>query len=247
MLQMQSIQYDLDCGISIFCKSSREKKEKVGSITPELLRYAIINYDISLIDNPIKRVREQYKVNKRNIEFQQDHFVLFLPVDNIIRPNESQIILRSIAFYLKDSKKELRIDQTYSFTELQKNANSKITHAPSKGKKSTKAGKGQQRAAISSKTSSMKKANSTLTKKENITLFIDSFQKFKQNIKETDLTDLFSTKEKALNFNLKNFGISLLCKLLLLIKYLNTLVDNEFQADLQTFLKTNLLKSEALT
>ena len=78
-------------------------------------------------------------------------------------------------------------------------------------------------------------------------LFVDSFQKFKENIKDSDLLDLFSSKEKALNFNLKSFGISLLCKLLLLIKYLNNLVDNEFQEDLQKFLKVNLMGSEVLT
>lgn len=239
--------YDVDSGISIFCTKLGEIETE--KITLEHVRHAIINYDISLINHPIKRVREQYKVSKRNIEFQQDNFVLFFPLDNIIKPNESQITLRSIDFYLKESKKlKLQIDQTYSFIELQKNSSSQIVHAPSKNKLHTKAGESLQEGESSSQTSPVSNNNSTLVEREqDKTLFIDSFQKFKNSIQESDLLNLFSNKEKTLNSNLKSFGISLLCKLLLLIKYLNNLVDNEFQEDLQKFLKTNLLESEAST
>jgi len=194
-------------------------------------------------------VREQYKLSKRNIEFQHDNFVLFFPLDNIIKPSESQITLRSINFYLKEGKElKFQIDQTYSFIELQKKNSEMILHAPSKSKLHTKAGKNLQKGESSSQTSPVRHNNSTLAKREgDKKLFVDSFQKFKKSIQESDLLNLFSNKEKTLNSNLKSFGISLLCKLLLLIKYLNNLVDNEFQEDLHKFLKTNLLESEVST
>ncbi len=246
-METKHIKYDVDSGISIFCTKSGATETK--QITPDNVRHAIINYDISLINNSTTRVREQYKLNKRNIEFQHDNFVLFFPLDNLIKPNESQLSLRSIEFYLKDGKRlKFQIDQTYSIIELQKNSNSHIVHAHSKGKLSDRAGKNLQKSESSSQASPIKNNNSTLTKREgNKTLFVDSFQKFKKSIEESDLLNLFTTKEKSLNSNLKSFGISLLCKLLLLIKYLNNLVDNEFQEDLQKFLKTNLLKSEVST
>ena len=244
---MEHIKYDVDSGISIFCTKSGEMETE--KITPEHVRHAIIDYDISLINDPLTRVKEQYKLNKRNIEFQDHNFALFFPLDDIIKPNESQITLRSIVLYLTDSKRlSFQIDQTYSFSELQKNNNGKIVHAPSKGRLHTKAHKNLQKGESCSQTSPINKKNSTLAKREaDKTLFVDSFKKFKETMQESDLLSLFTTKEKALNFNLKSFGISLLCKLLLLIKYLNNLVDNEFQEDLQKFIKSNLLESEAST
>ena len=107
---MECIKYDVDSGISIFCTKSGKTETK--QITSDHVRHAIINYDISLINNSITRVREQYKLSKRNIEFQHDNFVLFFPLDNIIKPSESQITLRSINFYLKEGKKlKFQIDQ----------------------------------------------------------------------------------------------------------------------------------------
>jgi hypothetical protein len=242
-MKMKGIKFQIDSGISIFFKKSGEMETK--NLTPDHVRYAIANYDISLIKNPIKRVKEQYKLNKRNIEFQQDNFVLFFPLDNIIKPNESQITFRSIVFYLQDGQKfSFKLNKTYTFIELQKNNNSKIVHAPSHGKIHTKATKSLQEGESPSQTSPNGNKNSTLTKREGgNTLFVDSFQKFKESMKESDLLNLFEKKEKSLNFNLKSFGISLLCKLLLLTKYLNNLVDNEFQADLQKFIKVNLLET----
>ena len=239
--------YDIDSGISIFC--SKSGKDKTENITPEKIRHAVVNYDISLINDPIKRVREQYKLGRRNIEFQQDNIVLFFPLDNILNPKESQITLRSIDFYFKDSTKlKFKIDQTYSFIELQKNKNEKIIQAPSEDKFNTKAGESLQKRESPTLTSSVRHNNSTLAKRgEDKTLFIDSFQKFKNLVQDSDLLNLFSTKEKTLNSNLKSFGISLLCKLLLLTKYLNNLVDNEFQQDLHKFLKINLLETGAST
>jgi hypothetical protein len=246
-MKIESIKYHIDSGISIFCVKSGDGETKV--ITPEQIRYAIVNYDISLINNPLKRVKEQYKLNKRNIVFQDENFVLFFPLENIIKPNESQISFRSIIFYLQGGKKlSFQIESTYSFIELQRNNNGKIIHAPSKGKIHTKAGKDLQEGETPPQTSPIGNTISALASRgEDTSLFVDSFQKFKDSIQDSELLNLFANKEKSINFNLKNFGISLLCKLLLLIKYLNNLVDNEFQEDLQKFLKVNLMESGVAT
>lgn len=60
-MKIESIKYHIDSGISIFCEKSGDRETKI--ITPEQIRYAIVNYDISLIDNPLKTVKEQYKLN----------------------------------------------------------------------------------------------------------------------------------------------------------------------------------------
>ncbi|MFX1504672.1 MAG: hypothetical protein ACFFDC_01035 [Promethearchaeota archaeon] len=241
-MKIESIKFQIDSGISIFCEKSGGKE--TYTLSPEHIRYVVVDYDVSLIDSPLQHVTEQYKLNQRNIEFQQDNFVLFFPLDNIIKPNESQITLRSIIFFLEDGKKFVFcINKTYTFIELQKNNLGKEIHAPSRGTLLTKAKrKSLQKGDTSSQTSPSGNVTSPLPIRDDATsLFVDSFQKFKDNLENPELLDLFNTKEKALNFNLKNFGISLLCKLLLLIKYLNNLVDNEFQADLHQFIKSNLL------
>ena len=79
--------------------------------------------------------------------------------------------------------------------------------------------------------------------KETSNHFIDSYKKFKADIQDTDLLELLRHKTSTIDFNLKNFGISLLCKLLLLVKYVNELVDNDFQSDLQEFLQINIFKN----
>lgn len=245
-MKIRCIKFDLD-GISIFCRKSEEDKDEKVSIN--YTKHIIINYDISLIHNPLHHVKEQYKLSRRDIELQHRDFVLFFPLDNIINPNDSQITLYSIIFYLKDGKKlPFHINQTYSFLELQKNDTCKTIHATPIKKLDTKVSKDLQKGESPSQTSSINGITSSLAKEKGEgRLFVDSFKKFKDSIQESELLDLFSTKEKALNSNLKSFGISLLCKLLLLVKYLNNLVDNEFQADLQKFLKVNLMGSEVAT
>jgi len=71
--------------------------------------------------------------------------------------------------------------------------------------------------------------------------FITSYEKFKSQIEDTGMLDLLKNKPSTVDFNLKNFGISLLCKLLLLIKSVNELVDNDFQKDLHEFLRSQIL------
>jgi hypothetical protein len=84
----------------------------------------------------------------------------------------------------------------------------------------------------------------TTTKEELQHLFEDSYHKFLKDFQNSQVNDM--VKSKQMEFNMKNFGISLLCKMLLLVKYFNELVDNDFQDDLHTFLQQNILDAKKL-
>ncbi|HEC37012.1 hypothetical protein LCGC14_1217970 [marine sediment metagenome] len=227
-MKVNSIKFHIDSGISIFCKSTEEEYNS--------LRCAIVNYDISIISAPYKKVQEQCKIYKKDFQFQQYYFILFFPLDNIINPHESQISIKSISFFLNGSKRvNFTINKTYTFKELQK----KTTTI---GKFHDTYRENLQRGRLSSqkKGSSTKHSISPSTNTEETKLFVDSLKKFKNEVQGSNLENLIKKKGKALDFNLKNFGISILCKLLLLTKYVNNLVDNDFQEDLTEFVKLNL-------
>ncbi len=238
-MKVNSIRFHIDSGISIFCKSTEEEYNS--------LRYAIVNYDISIISAPYKKVQEQCKIYKKVIQFQQPYFTLFFPLDNIINPHESQISIKSILFFLNGSKRvNFTINKTYTFKELQK----KTTTI---GKLHDTIRENLQRGRLSSQTkgSSTKHSISpSINTEETKSLFVNSLKQFKTEIQGSNLENLIKKKGRALEFNLKNFGISILCKLLLLTKYVNNLVDNDFQEDLTEFVKLNLSNeklSEVLT
>ncbi|MFW9821590.1 MAG: hypothetical protein ACFFE4_01560 [Candidatus Thorarchaeota archaeon] len=239
-MYIKSIRYHIDSGISIFCATSGQGQDEY--LTPDQVRYIIVNYDISLVRDPLKKVKEQCKIYNRNITFQDQEFVLFFPLDNVIKPNESQITFRSLFFFLHDgSKISVPINATYSFIELQKNNITTTLYPTNPGKNHDVESMNPQEGESCSQPFHGTSSSLTSEDKDN-TLFVDSLHTFKEQVKKSELFELIKTKEKTLDFNLKNFGISLLCKLLLLVKYVNTLVDNEFQEDLHKYLMTNILE-----
>ena len=245
-MEIEHIKFHIDNGISIRCKQSGEKE--LRKLTPEHLRSVIVSYDISLIHDPLKKVKETCRITNRNIEYSSPYFTLFFPLENILQPHESQITFRSLTFLSHDSgKMKHSIDETYSLLELQKNS---IEHSiPStkgitQGQTPKNLQKGKPSASGTIHTSSHEII--TTTKEELTHLFEDSYQKFLKDFQNSQVQDLVKTKKNSLEFNMKNFGISLLCKLLLLVKYFNELVDNDFQADLNTFLQQNLLDTTKL-
>ncbi|MFX1280867.1 MAG: hypothetical protein ACFFA3_15935 [Promethearchaeota archaeon] len=58
---------NVDSGISIQCTRSGEREFQ--QFTPEHLRSAIVSYEISLIHDPFKKVKEQCRITNRNIEY----------------------------------------------------------------------------------------------------------------------------------------------------------------------------------
>ncbi|KKN15330.1 hypothetical protein LCGC14_0987100 [marine sediment metagenome] len=246
-MKVNSIRFDIDREISIYCEKS--KGEDFSS-----LKYAVVDYDISLISEPLKKVREQCKIYKKNIQFQQKYFILFFPLDNIISPYESQVRFKSIMFFISGNKKvRFKINKTFSFKELQKNGSGKCVNTTTIGKLHEPYQENLQKGRLSSQkkgSSTKRNSSSSTTSEETKSLFVDSLKQFNDEVRGSSLESLIKKKGPNLQFNLKSFGISLLCKLLLLTKYVNNLVDNNFQDDLNQFVKINLVEeklSEALT
>lgn len=244
-----------DSYISLYCgKSGEFEFEK---LTPDHFNFANIIYEISVINNPLMTVREESRINKKNVKFNNKRFILFFPLEELVNPNDCQISFYSLHFFLDNGMVlKYQIEQTYPFLELSTHSPIPKLKTTSKGKPQSKTDRNLQKGNISSnrgKPSSPQTSTSyqdtlpvvTATKEDIKNLFEDSLQKFKSEIKEANLQETIKKKHNSIDSNLKDFGMSLLCKLLLLVKYLNVLVDNDFQSDLNQFLQYNFVEKKA--
>jgi len=251
-MKIVSIQFHIDSGISIYCE--RTGDDEYQQISPEHLKSVTVLYEISLIRDPLKKVKEQCRIYNRHIEYNSHYFTLFFPLENILKPHESQISFRSLRFYLKDHPKVIvPLDETYTFLELQKNG---IETPQEKATRDKNQGIEQQNLQEGVPSTSGNKPSPGIsppqnqispvitTKEELKLLFEDSYKKFQADLQNSNIHDLIKSKQGTFEFNMKNFGISLLCKLLLLVKYFNVLVDNDFQEDLNAFLKHNMIENK---
>ncbi|MBA7515050.1 hypothetical protein ES705_07088 [subsurface metagenome] len=249
-MKITSIKFHIDGGISIFCE--RTEGDERQQITPDHLKSVTVVYEISLIHDPLKKVKEQCRIYNRNIEYYPHYFTLFFPLENIIQPHESQITFRSLIIYFKDKPKlSFTVDETYTFLELQKNSieNSMRTTDRIQGVAHGNLQKGKPSKSDNTHSPGISppQASPVITTKEELKLlFEDSYKKFQADLQKSNIQDVLKSKQNTLEFNMKNFGISLLCKLLLLVKYFNVLVDNDFQDDLNTFLQHNMLENKKL-
>jgi len=236
-MNIQKIIY-LDSTIKVCCEKTTPEEAK--KLTSKVVQQACIYYSIGLLDNPESKVIETVKVEKKDIIYTRKYIVLSFPLDGLLKPQESEITLNSIHFIFQDkSKYKVKFSYTQPFCSIESDPSvieniiksvRKPTPSATPTKKSTK------KQIV--KTAPVPGHSGNL---DDIKHFIDSYQKFKVQLKESDLQELVDTKQNTVDFNLKSFGISLLCKLLLLIKSVNELVDNEFQKDLHEFLRSQIL------
>ncbi len=234
MIELERIIY-LDNFIKIFCIKTEEKE--LETITPALTEYITLSYSIGLIDNPGRRINEQIKIDKKNINFIENYIVASFKITGLHNPNLCEMTLKNLNIYLRNSPRHtIKINKTYTFKSIQSRT-SPITEKI-KSKKVVK----QKQNKTGSKDKSQRKIEIKGTE-DSPANFTESYEKFKTKIQETDLMELLRKKTGSVEFNLKNFGMSLLCKTLLLVKQVNELVDNEFQNDLQEFLKKNIFES----
>ncbi len=236
MIELERIIY-LDNNIKIFCVKTEGEHE---TITPALVQYITLSYSIGLIDNPGRRVPEQIKIDKKNINFIENYIVASFKITGLHDPNICEMTLKTLSIHLKNSPRHtIKINKTYSFKSIQSGIPpiSEKIKSPKSSKTSDKKLYSKETRIQSSAKSEIKKA------KDSPAHFSEAYEKFKTKIQETDLIELLRKKTGSVEFNLKNFGISLLCKTLLLVKQVNELVDNEFQNDLQEFLKKNIFES----
>ena len=236
MIELERIIY-LDNYIKLFCKLDKKEQE---TITPVLVQYITLSYSIGLIDNPGRQVTEQIKIDKKDIRFIEDYIVTSFMITGLHNPNICEMSLKKLNIYLKDSPRySLSINKTHTFKSIQSGISpiSEKIKVP-KSLKLLRKITPVKKTEIQVQSKSKKR----IQKSEKV-LFTEAYEKFKVKIKETDLNELLRKKTGSVEFNLKNFGISLLCKTLLLVKQVNELVDNEFQNDLQEFLKKNIFES----
>ncbi|MFX1478630.1 MAG: hypothetical protein ACFFCI_10930 [Promethearchaeota archaeon] len=249
-MKLVSIKYT-DSGISLYCGVSEEEERE--RLIPERIHFAIISYEISVIDDPDKKVRETCKINRKNIEFISHNFTLFFTLEELVKPMECQITLRSLLFKLDDGKKVFyRVEKSYCLSELyssKEGTEQKIRshgHAKTQGMEGQSLQKGKINKTGEKKIIHAFESSSQLSPVKNDLqhLFEDSYQKFKDLLNEPNLQKYLKAKQNTIDFELKNFGMSLLCKLLLLVKYMNTLVDNDFQSDLHKFLQYSMFETK---
>ncbi len=246
-MKLENVIY-LDNSIKVFFLKTEREELKI--ISPKLVQNITMGYSIGLINNLGGKVQEFIKIGKKNIEFIKKYVVISFHIENLHDPNNCEITFHSLIISLKDFPRfRMNIGKTYTFRSIESEnypalnliENQKISRIVEIPKII------KERKIMSSNSG----PNNTKTirkvkKRDDKGLsnhFIDSYKKFRAEIQDTDLLELLRRKTSTIDFNLKNFGISLLCKLLLLVKYVNELVDNDFQSDLQEFLQTNILKS----
>jgi len=231
----------LDGYIKIFLV--RTGREEIKKFSLALVKHLIIHYSIGLVNNKGTRIKESVKVDPNDIEFTEDYIIVSFMLEGLRDPYECEITIHTLTVFLTDgSRIRLKVEKTTQFRYITSEFPEIILK------------KGPTNLDIinpsNSKIKEGRKEESN-TEKDTSEHFINSYEQFKAKIQDTDLIDLIKCKTNTIDFSLKNFGISLLCKLLLLTKYVNELVNNDFQNDLSEFLKDNILKSiekeEAMT
>ncbi len=246
-MKLKNVIY-LDSSIKIFFLKT--EREELKAISPKLIQNITMGYSIGLINNPGGKIKESIKIDRKDIEFIKNYVVVSFPIENLHDPNNCEIIFHSLIISLKDFPRfKMNIGKTYTFRSIQSEnysalnliENQKVSRIVKLPKIIEKRKKMSSNSGlIDPKTVRKVKKEDD---KETSNHFIDSYKKFKADIQDTDLLELLRHKTSTIDFNLKNFGISLLCKLLLLVKYVNELVDNDFQSDLQEFLHINIFKN----
>jgi hypothetical protein len=230
------------------CLIKSGKNEK-NLLNPDDIQHLIFCYNIRLINNPGEYVKEVVKIEKDGIIFVNGYIIFTIPLDSLQKPRDCEIILVSLTFCFTNKQyykvdigsihafKNINSDTTYIDNILKESSIPKrLSKTPSKKLKEDPTFTSDSKNAIDS------------INPEEMRNFIISYEQFKTQFQETEMAKLLKSKPEAVDFNLKKFGISLLCKLLLLMKYVNELVDNDFQKELHEFLYTqilNRLKMEA--
>ena len=257
-MKLHSVSYNSDSGIKIYLDKTRAIEFK--KIVPNFVQNATITYKIGLIKELDKYIKESYRIKKKHIDFKNSQIILSFQIDDLLKPRDSKLTLNSINFSFKDFPRiEFYVEQTYTFLELFSNfkkLNFNVNHNHKSScqiETATKIHYKKENLQVNNKSliqSSKYNENRSESlenpNKCNEQLFIDSFKKFRDKVDDSQFSELIKNKQSSIDFNLKNFAISLLCKLLLLVKYLNILVDNEIQRELNEFLVYNILNNPTM-
>ena len=207
---------------------SKTSTEEQKQIVPDLVRHAIIFFSIGLINKPETAIEEAYKINKKRVKIFKNVVVLSFSLEELNQIEECQITFNSLTIFL-DTKKKIKTEfgKTFSFEEIFSTNDDLEIQTPQLQQK-----KESQDNEIKVK----ERLNPQIAKH-----FKDSYEKFKDVIEQSKIGNLIKYKAKSFDHALKEFGISLLCRVLFTVSHLNTLLENDFKEDLTSFLTSNVL------
>ena len=214
---------------------SKTGKDEQQQLVSDLVRHAIVFFTIGLIDKPESAIEEVYKINKNKVKIFKNLVVLSFSLEELNQVEDCQITIDSLTIFLS-SKKKIKIEfrRTFTFEEIFSTNDDLEINIPLLQQK-----RGQIESQRYLKKSSIKeKERSNIQTKK---YFKNSYEKFKDIIEESKIGNLIKYKSKSFDHALKEFGISLLSRVLLTISHLNTLLQNDFKKDLNFFLKSNVL------
>ena len=205
---------------------SKTSTEEQKQLVPALVRHAIIFFSIELIDKPGSLIEEAYKISKNKVKIFKNVIVLSFSLDELNQIEDCQITIDSLSIFL-DSQKRIKSEfrKTFLFEDIYSTNDDLEAPLLQQKKKSQ-----------NNKIKGKERKNQQIAK-----YFKDSYEKFKDVIDQSKIGNLIKYKAKSFDHALKEFGISLLCRVLLTVSHLNTLLENDFKEDLNTFLTTNIL------
>jgi hypothetical protein len=233
----------IDSNIKVCC--IKNKKAELEKLCPELMQHVFFKYSIGLENNPASRVQETIKIEPKDIKCVNNHILFSFHLDGLLKPAECDFTIHSITFFLKNSprfKIYIGISKLFRFIESDPAIIDNLLMKKKRiSDQRTTKNKNSVKNTSKNSLSAVKGSHGSKGKLDDIRHFMDSYEKFKSQFKNAKINNILENKPNAIDFNLKSFGISLLCKLLLLIKSVNELVDNDFQKDLHEFLQAQIL------
>jgi hypothetical protein len=95
------------------------KRNEINGISPKFVRSANLKYSISLISNPLQKIKEILKIRKNDIIFEKNYVKISFNIDELYS-EDCRIHLKEITFFfISFPKISYRINKTYDFLELQ--------------------------------------------------------------------------------------------------------------------------------
>jgi hypothetical protein len=233
----------IDSNIKVCC--IKNTKAELKRLCPRLMQHIFFKYSIGLEHNPASRVQETIKIEPKDIKCAKNYIIFSFHLDGLLKPTECDFTIHSITFFLKNVprfKIDIGITKSFRYIEsdptLIDNLLTKEEKIP--GHRNTK-NKSSMKNTSKNSLPAVTPSPESKGNLDDIKHFMDSYEKFKAQFKEAEINTILENKPSAIEFKMKSFGISLLCKLLLLIKSVNELVDNDFQKDLHEFLQAQIL------
>jgi len=116
-MKLENISYSSNNFINIHFKM-KERKE-IKDFSPKFVRSANLKYSISLISNPLQKIKEILKIRKKDIIFEENVIKVSFNIDDLYS-EDCRIHLKEITFFFASIPKiTYTINKTYDFLELQ--------------------------------------------------------------------------------------------------------------------------------